>query len=237
LTKAELERYSRQLLLYGLAAQERLKTARVLVIGAGGLGSTVLPLLAASGIGHIEIFDGDVVERTNLGRQTLFRETDSGNSKAIAAVRFLSELNPHVESIGHDVPFSTKHKDALRKANLIIEGSDSIENKFLVNTLAIAHEKPAIIAALGAKQGHMMLVGDRPRACYRCVFEALTTAELPTCATEGILSTFPAVLGASIAHLAVNFLLKSDYSEQFWLFEKNNCRKVNVKKRSDCSHT
>lgn len=234
--KEEIERYSRQLLMHGLANQERLKTARVVVVGAGGLGSTILPLLATSGVGRIDIFDGDVVERSNLGRQTLFREVDIGSNKASVAVRFLAELNPYVEAQAFEEPFVIKHKESIRKAHLVLEGSDSIATKFLINTLALAMGKPALIAALGARQGHMMLVGDAAQACYRCVFDEISADELPTCASEGILSTFPAVVGSMIAHAAINLLLKPNFTEQFWLFEKNNCRTVRVKKRLNCSH-
>lgn len=233
-SKNEIERYSRQILLRGIAAQQRLREARVLVIGAGGLGSAVLPLIAAAGIGKIELFDGDRVEQSNLGRQTLFRETDIGKSKASIAADFLRGLNPYIEVMAHDRKFTVEGLNHIAATDLIIEGSDSLKTKFLLNDLAKQYKKPAFIAALGAAQGHAMLVAGG--ACYRCVFDEIAEAELPTCASEGILSTFPAVVGATIAHAAVEYILKPDNETKFWVFEKSHCRKVTVSRRQSCKN-
>lgn len=233
-SKQEIERYSRQILLRGIAAQQKLKDSRALVIGAGGLGSTILPLLAASGVGQIEIFDGDAVEQSNLGRQLIFRESDVGKNKAAKAADFLKALNPHIKIIAHEKKFTAIETEVLAKADIICEGSDSLTAKFLLNDMAVNHGKPVLIAALGAAQGHAMLVAAG--ACYRCVFDEVGEAELPTCATEGILSTFPAVVGATVANAAVEYLLKPDGETKFWIFEKNNCRKVGIRKRQDCKN-
>ncbi|MCX7631765.1 MAG: ThiF family adenylyltransferase, partial [Turneriella sp.] len=104
--KEELERYSRQILLYGRAGQERLARAHVAVIGAGGLGSAFLPILAASGVGKISIWDGDTVERSNLGRQFLYLENEVGLQKAELAAQRLRALNPHIHVIAHAEHFT-----------------------------------------------------------------------------------------------------------------------------------
>lgn len=236
-SKAELERYSRQILLYGREGQAKLKSARVIVIGAGGLGATVLPLLAASGVGEIEIWDSDRVEQTNLGRQLIYREGDLGKYKAECAKSFLYALNPHIRVHAHAKKFTAGDAAEFSDATLIFEGSDSLKTKFLVNDLAIRFARPAVISALGNAQGHTMLVYGAENACYRCVFDEIDERELPTCAGEGILSAFPAVVGAQAAHAGIGFILGVAREPGFWVFEKSHCRRVNVKKRTNCQHT
>jgi molybdopterin/thiamine biosynthesis adenylyltransferase len=233
-SKSEIERYSRQILLRGLAAQRKLKDTRALVIGAGGLGATILPLLASAGIGEIILFDGDAVEQSNLGRQFLFRERDIGKNKAVVAAEFLRDLNPHIGVTPFEHNFAPDDAPLLGRSDIIFEGSDSLRAKFLLNDLAVAHKKPVFIAALGAAQGHAMLVAGG--ACYRCVFDEMDDAELPNCASEGILSTFPAVVGATVADAALGYLLHPVPESRFWVFEKNNCRKVAVQKRQGCKN-
>lgn len=235
LSKGEIERYSRQILLHGRGAQERLKSAHVIVIGAGGLGATLLPLLAAAGTGHITIYDPDIVERTNLGRQLIYREADLGRKKADCAADFLRNLNPYIKVVAEARPWTASDRGLFSQADLVCEGSDSLSTKFLVNDLALAERKPLIIGALGKSQGHSMLIAGSQNACYRCVFDELTPGELPTCASEGILSTFPALVAAQMAHSAVGFLL-GQTEPGLWIFEKSHCRKVAVKKSPDCKH-
>lgn len=234
-SKAELERYSRQILLHGIAGQRRFKSARVIVIGAGGLGSSLLPLLAATGIGRLEIFDGDRVEQSNLGRQVIFREADVGKSKALTAAVFLRELNPHIEIIAHERHFSPADAASLAGASAVCEGSDNLPTKFILNDLALAAGTPAFIAALGKDQGHAMLVHGSGAACYRCVFDELSGSDLPSCASEGIVSTFPAVVSSAVAHAVVTYLLNPIAAGTLWLFEKNHCRTMEIKKRQDCN--
>ena len=179
-SKAELERYSRQILLFGAEAQKRLKQSRALVVGAGGIGSTLLPLLAASGVGTIEIFDADAVETTNLGRQVIFRERQVGENKANVAAATLRDLNPHIEVIAHSRHLSHDDGERFQSADIICEGSDSVETKLLVNRLALEAKKPAVIAALGNAQGHVMLVAGHTAACYACIFGNVDENELPS---------------------------------------------------------
>jgi len=232
-TKAELERYSRQILVGGRELQERLQAAHVLVVGAGGLGSAMLPLLAASGIGKITVFDGDTVERSNLGRQVIFREADIGKNKAQQAEKFLHALNPHCAVTAIDRNFANGDENYLIAADLIFEGSDSLTAKFLVNDLALRASRPALIAALGKSQGHLMLTHGPLSPCYRCVFDQLDEKEVPVCASEGILSTFPSVVGAMAADIGVTFLL-GQASPLFRVFENQQCRQVRVQIRPTC---
>lgn len=233
-SKEERERYSRQILLHGAAGQKKLKAARVLVVGAGGIGSTLLPLLAASGVGSIEIFDGDKVETSNLGRQILFRERHVGENKAIVAAEILRDLNPHIEVIAVDRHLVQHDATKLSAADVICEGSDSVETKLLVNRLALAAKRAAVIAALGNTQGHAMLIAGHNVACYACLFGSVDEKALPTCASDGILTTFPAVVAATAAQIAIGQILRPREEGMLWVFEKNNCRSIRVKKRQDC---
>lgn len=236
LSKNEIERYSRQILLRGIGAQLKLKETRALVVGAGGLGATILPLLASAGIGSITVYDGDTVERSNLGRQHIFRERDIGKNKAVAAAALIRDLNPYIDVVAHARHFTREDSPEIANAGIIFEGSDSLAAKFLLNDLACEYRKPALVAALGAAQGHAMLIAGG--ACYRCVFDEVAEGELPNCATEGILSTAPAVIGAAVAHAGIEYLLNPDHETKFWIFEKSHCRKVAVRKRQDCkNHT
>lgn len=235
-SKNELERYSRQILLYGRAGQQRLKQARVIVIGAGGLGSTFLPAVAASGVGEIVIYDADTVERSNLGRQLLYSEQDLGRHKASAAAERLASVNPNVRLQAIARRFDSTDAEALRTASIVFEGSDSLRTKFLLNDLCLSHQVPLVISALGNAQGHTMLITGSDSACYRCLFDEIDENELPTCANEGILSVFPALVAAQAAHVAVNRILDSTMPAGFWVFEKSHCRNVSVRKRKDCVH-
>ncbi|MCS6971412.1 MAG: HesA/MoeB/ThiF family protein [Leptospiraceae bacterium] len=232
--KEELERYSRQILLYGRAGQERLARAHVAVIGAGGLGSAFLPILAASGVGKISIWDGDTVERSNLGRQFLYLENEVGLQKAELAAQRLRALNPHIHVIAHAEHFTAAQAESLRDATLVFEGSDSLNTKFLLNDLALKQGFPLVISAVGNAQGHTMLICGQQTPCYRCLFEPIDENEIPRCATEGILSAFPAFVGAQAAHVAVRKLLEPELSGGLWIFEKSHCRSVSVKKRHGC---
>ncbi|GAB4423147.1 MAG: hypothetical protein OHK0011_02820 [Turneriella sp.] len=236
-TKNELERYSRQILLHGRTGQQRLKQAKVIVIGAGGLGSTFLPVLAASGVGEIIVYDADAVERSNLGRQLLYTERDLGQNKAGVAAEKLAALNPHVHVQAIERRFDVGDAELLRTASLVFEGSDSLRTKFLLNDLCLSRDIPLVISALGNAQGHTMLVSGRESACYRCVFDEIDESELPTCASEGILSAFPALVAAQAAHVAVSKILDDKLPAGLWVFEKSHCRNVGIRKRKDCLHS
>ncbi len=235
-SKNELERYSRQILLYGRAGQMRLKSATVIVIGAGGLGSTFLPVLAASGVGTIIIYDDDKIERSNLGRQLLYSESDLGQPKAAIAAQRLAAVNSYITVKGIERRFTKNDADALREASLIFEGSDSLETKFLLNDLCLKARIPLVISALGNAQGHTMLISGSNSACYRCIFEEIDEHDVPSCASEGILSAFPALVGAQAAHVAIRRILDDHLPAGFWVFEKSHCRSVHIRRRTECLH-
>ena len=238
--KEEKERYSRQILLFGIQAQASLKGARVLVLGAGGIGSGVLPYLVSSGIGHICIVDSDKVERINLARQTMFSEVDIGFSKGLVAQKKLTTLNPYIEVIWKDMHFSSDNAELLmRDYTLILEGTDDIYNKFRVNDLSLKQNIPALIGGLGSTQGHIFPVcnsSNEAHACYRCLFETTPAAEneLPTCANMGILSPLPGVIGSMMAYLTTLFFIEKKMVMNLFLLEKYKWRSLSLQKNPDC---
>lgn len=163
LTPPEISRYSRNILLDEVKrkGQETLKSSRVVVIGAGGLGSPVLYYLAAAGVGKIRILDSDIIDTTNLQRQILFKHSEIGSSKSETAKQRIQELNPFIEIESFPVRINEENAENLLKDNdLILEGSDNFETKFLINDLACKLNIPLIIAGILRFDG--MVLGIRP---------------------------------------------------------------------------
>ncbi|MCB1147491.1 MAG: ThiF family adenylyltransferase [Leptospiraceae bacterium] len=239
-SKTEIERYSRQILLYGLTAQERLAHCRVGVIGAGGIGAGAIPALAAAGFGEILIFDDDRVENSNLGRQTLFRENQKGESKAEIACNRVREINPYIECTAQKYRITPENiHESLHNCSLILEGSDSIDTKFLISDFSVKNNIAAIIGAIGPEQGHIFPIlpsaQEHPSACYRCIFEnPPEPGEIPDCATAGVLSALPALIGAQMAFLASLLVIEQKLQPLLWLMQKDGWRTISLRKNPDC---
>lgn len=232
--KAELERYSRHILAYGIQAQERINQTKVAVIGAGGIGTLVLPLLAASGVGSIHFFDHDSIEQSNLGRQFLYKPTDVGSKKAKRMSELLHDINPHVNIYGYDKKFLTEDFEKIASCSFILDGSDSISTKLLVNRLILKHEKEGMIAALGRDQAHVMVI-EKGQACYECLFTDLSDeTEIHNCAAEGILSPFPSVVASQMTNLLIRRIINGQYDGKLYIFEKSNCRNISIQKKLGC---
>lgn len=238
LSKSELERYSRQILVFGRENQIRLKESTVLVLGAGGIGSALLPYLAASGVGNIFLMDPDVVEQSNLSRQILYSPDDVGALKGPLTVEKISTQNPDIRI--EWLPGLFREDVAqkyLQGVDLVLEGTDDIYCKFLVSDLSRKQGIAGIIGSLGNVQGHVFPVSPQSgHACYRCLFEAPPKeGELPTCATEGILSPLPGVVGSLMAYLAVKYLTEKKFEKKIYLVEKNGWRTIPLKANKNCS--
>ena len=215
----------------------------MLVLGAGGIGSSVLPYLVSSGFGHVCIVESDKVERSNLARQNLFSESDIGLPKGRVAQEKLLPLNPHVKVLWKDAFFTSENSFELSQGyDLIIEGTDDIQNKFRVNDLSLSQKIPALIGGLGSTQGHIFPVSSQAahakKACYRCVFEAPPNpeSELPTCANTGILSALPGVIGSMMCYLATLFFIEKKLVTDLFLLEKYRWRNLSIKKNPDCKY-
>jgi molybdopterin-synthase adenylyltransferase len=201
LTDSELDRYARHIVLphVGAAGQMRLKAARILVIGAGGIGSAVIPALAAAGVGMLRIADDDIVSLSNLQRQTLFSTVDIGRAKVAVAAERIAALNPHVV-----VESQAQRADAatlpalLDGMTIVIDGSDNFATRLAVSDAATAARVPLVSAAIAQFHGQVgTFRGWEPALpCYRCfVGDALDPEECDSCAEQGVLGAMVAMVG------------------------------------------
>ena len=207
---AERERYSRHLLLpeIGAAGQETLKAARVLVIGAGGLGSPASLYLAAAGIGTLGIVDHDRVELSNLQRQLLFDTADLGASKALSARARLRALNPEIDVVAHELELRADNAlELLRNYDCVLDGSDRLATRYLVNDACVLLKRPLVSAAIHRFEGQAMTYVPEAGPCYRCLFPESAAGEVPNCAEAGVLGVLPGVLGALQATEAIKLVL------------------------------
>src|SRR6476620_579995 len=200
LTRDELSRYSRQLILPEVNAdgQRRIKAARVLCIGAGGLGSPATLYLAAAGVGTLGLVDADRVDASNLQRQILYGTGDVGESKVEKARARLRELNPDVEIVVHDARFTSENaKEIVVPYDVIIDGSDNFSTRYLSNDVCVFAGKPNVYGSVFSFEGQTtvfapQLVGP----CYRCLFpEPPPPESVPNCAQAGVLGVLPGIIG------------------------------------------
>jgi molybdopterin/thiamine biosynthesis adenylyltransferase/rhodanese-related sulfurtransferase len=215
LTPSELHRYSRQILLsdFGLAGQEKLKNASVLVIGAGGLGSPALLYLAAAGVGRLGIIDFDVVDVSNLQRQVLFNTADVGKPKAQMAAERVRAINPTVSTDVYIEQISSANAlDILSKYDLILDGSDNLPTRYLVNDACVLLNKPLIYGAVFQFEGQVsvfnQLMADGTRGPnYRDLFAEPPPPEfVPSCSEGGVLGVLPGMIGTMQANEAIKIL-------------------------------
>jgi len=209
LTDAELDRYARHIVLpqVGGMGQRRLKEARIAVVGAGGIGSAVIPALAGAGIGRLTIIDSDVVELANLHRQPLYRERDSGYSKADLALQFVHRLNRFVEALPVQVRIGPDNAGALiEDHDLVIDGSDNFATRLAVSDACVSLGIPLLSAAAVQFQGQVGLFRSRP--CYRCfVGDAFDADDCDNCAELGVLDALTASVGSFAALVAINMII------------------------------
>lgn len=191
-------RYHRQLVLkeMGLPGQQRLVAAAVAVIGAGGLGSASAPYLVGAGIGRVVIFDDDVVDRTNLHRQTMFGEATIGLSKAGAAGSRLRALNPDVVVEERVVRITADNLDLLDGFDAIVDGSDNFATRYVVNQAGVKFDTPVVFGSATGFEGQLSVFATADGPCYRCVFpEPPPDGLIENCATGGVLGPVPGVIG------------------------------------------
>jgi molybdopterin/thiamine biosynthesis adenylyltransferase len=206
----ELERYARHIMLreIGGAGQRKLKDASVLVIGAGGLGSPALLYLAASGIGRIGVVDPDVVENSNLQRQVIHTDDRIGMAKVQSAVAAMTALNPFLEFRPYARRLDAESSGLIADYDLILDGTDNFDTRYLVNRLAVAAGKPLIAAAITQWEGQISLYDPaRGGPCFECVFPTCPAPGMvPTCAEAGVAAPLPGVIGTMMAMEAVKHL-------------------------------
>jgi len=192
----------------GVVGQERLKRARVLVIGAGGLGSPAALYLAAAGVGTLGIVDCDRVELSNLQRQVLFDTSRISQLKTDAARERLESLNPQIAVIAHAVELrATNVREVLGVYDLMLDGTDRLSTRYLINDACVILGKPLVAAAIHRFEGQAMTYVPGRGPCYRCLFPQAPDEVVPNCAQAGVLGALPGVLGAIQATEAIKLIL------------------------------
>lgn len=210
-SEAELDRYARHIVLreIGGPGQKRLKQARVLVIGAGGLGAPAMLYLAAGGVGTIGVIDDDEVENANLQRQVIHRDADIGMPKVFSAEAAMLAQNPGVTVRPYHRRLNEEiAADLFADYDLILDGTDNIATRYLVNRTAVALGKPLISGALAQWEGQLSVFAPaRSGPCYQCVFPKAPAAGLaPSCAEAGVIAPLPGVIGTMMALEAMKLI-------------------------------
>jgi sulfur-carrier protein adenylyltransferase/sulfurtransferase len=204
----EVRRYSRHLIIpdVGMAGQRRLKNAKVLCVGAGGLGSPALMYLAAAGVGTLGVIDFDVVDESNLQRQIIHGQSDVGRPKAESAAASIREINPLIEVIVHNEPLSNDNvMDIFAGYDLIVDGTDNFATRYMVNDAAVLLGKPYVWGSIYRFDGQASVFWAEHGPCYRCLYpEPPPPGMVPSCAEGGVLG----VLCASIGSIQVNEAIK-----------------------------
>ena len=193
----------------GLKGQERLKDAKVLLVGTGGLGAPAALYLAAAGVGTLGVVDFDRVDRSNLHRQVLFSAEDVGRSKVDAAVARLRSLNPHIDVHGHDVRFEASNAhDVLKDYDMILDGTDNFPTRYLANDVSVLQGKPNVYASIFRFEGQASVFDARRGPCYRCLYARPPPPGLvPSCAEGGVLGVLPGIMGSIQATEAVKLIV------------------------------
>ena len=210
LSPEEVERYARHIVLHGLGGpgQNRLKAARVLVVGAGGLGAPLLQYLAAAGVGEIAVVDDDIVSLSNLQRQVIHGTPDIGRPKVESAAEAIHRLNPHVRVVMHPVRLDAGNVRALVQASHVVaDGSDNFDTRYLVSDACFHEKRPLVTAAVGTFDGTLTTLRPFERNAtgewnptYRCLFpEAPPPGMVPACAEAGVLGALTGIMGSMMA--------------------------------------
>lgn len=244
LNSEEIKQYSRHLLVHeiGELGQKKLKLAKVLIIGAGGLGSPILQYLTAAGIGNLGIIDHDNVDISNLQRQVLFNHDDIGKNKAEVAGRKLGLLNPHIKF--HIFNFALSPENALdifNEFDIIVDGSDNFPTRYLVNDASMIAGKPLVFGSIFKFEGQVSLFNYEKGPSYRCLFpNPPSPGEVPNCSEIGVLGVLPGIIGSFQANEVLKLVLgigenlsgklltfnALNYSQQIFKYSKNEDLKI-----------
>ena len=210
-TNEEFQRYLRQMILDGFhrEGQIKLKQAKVLVIGAGGLGCSVLQYLTAAGIGHIGVVDFDTIEVSNLHRQVLYRQNDIGKMKAEVAAEILRQLNPFAEIKSYSEKLNENNAEQLINLyDVVVDGCDNFATRYLVNDTCVRLGKPLVYGSVLGYEGQIALFNVEDGGNLRDVFsEPPNPKDVPNCNDNGVLGTVPGLVGTFMAQLVIRHLL------------------------------
>ena len=245
-SKEELARYHRHIILpeFGLEAQQKLKAAKVLVVGSGGLGSPLLLYLAAAGVGTIGIADFDVVDDSNLQRQVLFGKKDVGKSKARAAKSRLESLNPYIDIRLHDTRLTSENAlDIIKDYDVVADGTDNFPTRYLVNDACVLLDKPNVYASVFQFEGQVSVFnyrnsGGEPGPNYRDLYPSPPPPGLvPDCAEGGVLGVLAGIIGSLQALEVIKVIaeLGETLSGRLYIFDALSFRSrtFNIRRRDD----
>jgi molybdopterin/thiamine biosynthesis adenylyltransferase/rhodanese-related sulfurtransferase len=243
LSKEEIQRYSRHLIMpeVGMEGQLKLKRARVLTIGTGGLGAPLGLYLAAAGVGHLGLVDFDVVDSSNLQRQVTFTTADVGKSKSDAAKARLSALNPAIEIVSYDTRLTSENAlELFRDYDIIVDGTDNFPTRFLVNDACVLLGKPNVYGSIFRFEGQATVFGYPDGPCYRCLYpEPPPPGLVPSCAEGGVLGVLPGIVGSIQAMETIKLILGTGEPlvGRLLLFDAlaMRFRELKLKKNPDCS--
>jgi molybdopterin/thiamine biosynthesis adenylyltransferase len=209
-SEEELERFSRHIILeeVGIEGQEKIINSKVLVIGAGGLGSPIALYLSAAGVGEIGIIDGDVVDLSNLQRQIIHTTEEVGTPKVESAKRKMLAINPHIKVNTYQTMVSAESiLNLIAPYDFVIDGTDNFATKFLINDACVLANKPYSHGGILRFTGQTMSVDPHKSACYACAFNAPPPPnEVPTCSSAGILGAVAGILGTIQATEALKYI-------------------------------
>jgi adenylyltransferase/sulfurtransferase len=242
LSKDEIQRYSRHLIMpeVGMEGQLKLKRARVLTIGTGGLGAPLGLYLAAAGVGHLGLVDFDVVDSSNLQRQVTFTTADVGKPKSEAAKARLSALNPAIEIISYETRLTSDNAlDLFRDYDIIVDGTDNFPTRFLVNDACILLGKPNVYGSIFRFEGQATVFGYPDGPCYRCLYpEPPPPGLVPSCAEGGVLGVLPGIIGSIQAMETIKLILGTGEPlvGRLLLFDAlvMRFRELKLRKNQDC---
>jgi molybdopterin/thiamine biosynthesis adenylyltransferase/rhodanese-related sulfurtransferase/molybdopterin converting factor small subunit len=242
-SSGEFARYSRHLIMpeVGMEGQRKLKSASVLIIGAGGLGTPSATYLAAAGVGRIGILDFDTIEKSNLHRQVLYSEADVGKSKAEVSRERLRQINPYVSVDVHRVRLDSSNAlDILGGYDIILDGTDNFPTRYLVNDACVLLGKPNVYASIFRFEGQASVFFAREGPCYRCLYpEPPPPGLVPSCAEGGVLGVLPGIMGSIQAAEAIDLILGKGKPliGRLLLFDALDMsfKELKLRKNPDCS--
>ena len=242
LSKEEIQRYSRHLIMpeVGMEGQLKLKRARVLTIGTGGLGAPLGLYLAAAGVGHLGLVDFDVVDSSNLQRQVTFTTADVGKPKSEAAKARLLALNPAIEIVSYETRLTSENAlELFRDYDIIVDGTDNFPTRFLVNDACVLLGKPNVYGSIFRFEGQATVFGYPGGPCYRCLYpEPPPPGLVPSCAEGGVLGVLPGIVGSIQAMETIKLILGAGEPlvGRLLLFDAlaMRFRELKLKKNPDC---
>jgi molybdopterin/thiamine biosynthesis adenylyltransferase len=242
LTEAEIERYSRQIILpqVGAEGMMRLKNARVTVIGAGGLGCPAVQILASAGVGFIRIIDGDLVDLSNLPRQILHFSKDVGQPKVFSIREKVLQLNPEVQLEAVNAFLTEDNAEGyFKNSHFIIDATDNFTSKYLINDTCNKLKIPFVIGGVVEFMGQLLSVIPGESACYKCIFPNSEENYSTSCSGAGVMNMIPAFAGLLQATEAIKFLLGHPLSfrNRLFIFDlmMGTFEYIDIKKSNCCS--